>query len=869
MRGASSKVAQERPGDSTQGEAAGGDLELLDGNSGGRDPVPNIELPSDHADEPSGHQDFANFEARAQDSVSGFNENQADEDDEQVVATGQASEQPAAQPFLGFDTGQLPMLIGGGVLLLIGGLAMLSKLSSKSKKKSNTYRAPVEQVDPERKVRGQFKPSERFKKPKPEPEFESETSLGDLPDQVGVSNLVVAQDAPLRVRSTSAGEEFDFSADMDEAEFELFESDELVEAEPEMPEVTNNDGSLSARPPESHQDSNLSFVESPGLLNSHFVRSSTAPVGAAELAYFGSSKRDIHQEKSSSENDEGVLGELGQEFGSELPEEGQSEGLVDQKIGSSQSAADFSDELIDQQPVRANSEDEEAVMNLQDDDSELEFDFDLSEETGIGDSDADFNFELDDDDASVALSQDASDIAIQSDSPAVVDSADEPIVAEPVAELDAVVETQADPTPAEVAVSSADDSAEFADMFEDSSEDLVGLELNAPADVVEQVEVIAATASDMADDVDFSDIELDGSAAVAVAEPLGDVVDAGIGGVVESVGDVVGDAVGGIAETAQGATEAVADAAGGFSNAAKATAVVAGTAGAAAGGGILARLFGWGKNKDIAEPAEDVISETSEQISEIAQNVVSPAEQIVDETFPEGTDNANAIVDAADVVGPDAEAELSLVDGGEIEIFDEAADDEFNFDLQDDDEFSFADPELDADSAEAEKGFSSMDTLREPERLAAGFSSADTIREPENVVEADSDGLGIAALGGTLAAGAAAAFALNTSPADLEEPAESIEAESEPVRGLGIFDGNSDEDAAADSKTSELEAKIEELQQANQKLEESTKTLEEKLEASLAQSEKAGGGFVRAIRACGEVGRKLQRTGGIGSQTGG
>jgi len=746
MRRASSKVVQERPGDTSQGETAGEGLGFLGGSLEGGNPFPSAEPPLDYTDEPSEDQEFENSEAQAQGSVLGFNESQADEDGKQSASTGEALGAPAVEPFLGFDSSQLSMLVGGGVLLVVGGLVMLSKLSNKNKKRTNTYREPAERVDPEKKVRGQFKPSERFKNPKPKPESEPESSLGDLPAQVGVSNLVTAQEAqdalPSQVQPTLDGEVFDISADMDNAEFELFESDELVELESETPEVPNSVGPLSTQPPESHQDSSLSFDESPDSLNSHLAQSSNASADVAEPAYRASSKGDIHQEKPLGEDDEGVFGESGQELVSESPEEGlaveavgQSEVLVEQKIKSRQSAPGLSDESIAQQPVRANSEGEEAVMNLQDDDSELEFDFDPSEETEIGDSDDNFNFELDDDE---------------------------------------VVEVQADPS---------------------------------------------------ADDVDFSDIELDESAIAVVdevAEPLGDAIDA----------------------------------AGGISNAAKATTVAAGTAGAAAGGGILAKLFGWGKNKDAAELTEEALSETTEQISEVAENVASPVEQTVDETFAEVTNNASDIADDADAVGSAVETEFSLDDDGEIEIFAEAADDEFDFaddtDLAqaeiDDGEFSFVTPEPDADLDEGKKGFSSMDTLREPQRPVAGFSSADTIREPEKVTEDDSTGPGIAALGGTLAAGAAAAFALNTSPAspaDLEdpaepeEPAESVESQPEPVSDPAIFDRNSDEEAAADTRTSELEAKIEELQQANQRLREFAKTLEGQLESNLAQSEKA------------------------------
>ena len=939
MRRASSKVAKQTPDNSTQAESFDEDLGFFNGTVSGETQVPIQELPSnDTGDDAAEEKSFEGYESKSNDNVLDFNDSDLTANKIESISAATTAQSDSG-PFLGLDTNQLIFWIGGGVLLVVGGLVMLSRLSRKTKKSRNNYRAPVEKVDHQREVRGQFKPSERFKKPKIEQDERLDESLDVLPDHVGVSNLVGASDVPtMQGQSPSDEEEFDFSADMDEAEFELFESDELAEAETETPEVSNQAGSLSARPPESHQQSDFSFVESAGSLNRHFVQSSAAPIDAAELEYFGTSKSDLREENSFAKEDEGFFGESDLE--SELPQEdlveavSQGDVAVEHKIESSQSARDFSGELLDHHPVHANSEDEEAVMNLQDDDSDLEFNFDLSEEVEIDDSDADFNFELDDD-GSIALSEDASEIAIQpaapQDAPVVVDQPVEPIVSDAVAEAEASIEVEADPAPAEVvseldAVSELDDSAEFADMFEDSSEDLGGLGIDAPAEAVEQVELdaesvadsvtasvsesvedlgdpvagISAAANDMADDVDFSGIELDESiqgAVGAVAEPLGD---AGLGGVVDSVGDVVGDAVGGITETAQGATEAVTEAVGGISDTAKATAVAAGAAGAAAGGGMLSKLFGWGKKKKAADVAEDAVAETTEQISELAEDVASPAEQIVEETFNEVTDIE--VDGAADVgiVESEAgdEAEFSFADDGEIEIVDEAANDEFDFDIEDDDapaiqaaqtpaaeaeieavdidpvdvdaeidvaqdagidledddefdfsddsdlaqseidddEFSFGDPELDSD--DQKKSFSSMETLREPEPPAdrPGFSSADTIREPEKVVEAESDGLGVAALGGTLAAGAAAALALNTSPA---EPVEADDSQSAPASGLGIFDGSSDEEAADDSKTSELEAKIKELQQANQELEESTKTLEEKLEASLAESEKA------------------------------
>ena len=202
-----------------------------------------------------------------------------------------------------------------------------------------------------------------------------------------------------------------------------------------------------------------------------------------------------------------------------------------------------------------------------------------------------------------------------------------------------------------------------------------------------------------------------------------------------------------------------------------------------------------------------------------------------------------------------------------IDLLDESGE---VFDLEDEpvvDAFDFAD----VDSAEAEKdnGFSSRDTLREPGAAKSGFSSAETLREPistgpEVSTETESDGLGIAALGGA-AAGAAALVGLNKSTGQGDAEQESAAATASEsvndeliakIRELETANSNLESSAKAleeklaakeeelakvaeSDGTAELVAKVEELEQSNKTLNESTQLLEEKLEAQAAEAETA------------------------------
>lgn len=672
--------------------------------------------------------------------------------------------------------------VGGGILLMIGALGLLSRLARK--KNLDHYRAPVAEVDPQKELRGQFKPAQRFLKPKENSE--------ELASQAGVSNLVASQGGPAeQEQAFSDEEEFDFSADLAEGEFELFESNELGEAKPKAAEVSSTSevsseveapkpvGSLSARPPEPHQDGELSFVEPAGSPNAHFVHSTVAQFASSELEYSGDSTLGFRDEDFSVDDElfedseldmEGVL----REDDLSLDAAAESDNELELEIQASESARDFGDESTDDHPVRAISEDEEAVMNLRDDDSELELEFDLGDDSEVRDSDPDFDFELDVDDSLDDSSTEFAGVEVAEPPVQTVSVEDEPVL------------------------TAVDDSGEFADLLEASSDDLESefdiespdfegpdLEGAAVAPAVNEIEDVVETSFpelDAMEGMDDSVGELASNAGEAAGSAVGDVA----GGVV----DAVGQAVGNLGDTAGAAvdsvTDGVADAADGLSTAAKATVVAAGTAGAAAGGGFLATLFGWGKKNDVAAATESVVEESVqdaaelvdgavEQVADVDLNGLAEASQEVgiagseagEAIFDLDTDDALSFQDDAELELGDAasdEFDFKLDDDGpeavavaaadsaieiledqevvettnaaatdapelvadDVELVDQndlEGDDVFDFDLEDDvdlaqteniDAFSLSDTDL-AGEAEMEKSFSSMDTLREPE----------------------------------------------------------------------------------------------------------------------------------------------------------
>ena len=801
-------------------------------------------------------------DAAAQQNVERFNDQRKDQEAQSSYVGDRSWAKKHEKPNV-FDQSQIIYVVVGSLALIGGGIALLAKTQKKKNKK--IYRAKAGRLDERKEVRGAFRPAKRFKKAA-NPAVEAPAVSGDVSSQTEVSSLVPAQAEPiLLVPVPQTAGKFDFAGGLDEAGEERFESEELVESDPESSPVSNDVGLLSARPFDSSQDRELAFVDSANLSDSHFVQSSPAQFAFSELEYSGGNAPEFSggepatfgQDKSPDEDSKQVTKDIFQN------EERANEMAADSDPELEQEANEFarnffSDESVDN-PVPAinEDEDEEAVMNSKNDDSGLEFDFDLEDAVEINDSDADFNFDMD------------------------VEEAPE----KPLAELAVAADLSSSPEADE-------DSAEFAAMFDDSSEDLPGLELNAPtesaADVIavaDDVEIelldsdldlevsgisdeVTSQAEEFDVDVDLAD-DLDDVIELAVEEDAPEIsadLGAKIGDAVEGIGDSVSEKV-------DTAVDEAAEAVSGLSDSAKAAAVAAGAAGTAAGGGFLGKLFGWGKKKEVAQDTiEDAVAiegavdevelDDSNTIAEsdVISEVVASTESAVDVEADEveldlGIESEDGEVEfdlgggesesdefdfsLDDDEGPELLADQELIseievadneiaavaaeskqsdDSGDlsIDLLDESGE---VFDLEDEpvvDAFDFAD----VDSAEAEKdnGFSSRDTLREPGAAKSGFSSAETLREPistgpEVSTETESDGLGIAALGGAAAAGAAALVGLNKST------------------GQGDAEQESAAATASESVNDELIAKIRELETANSNLESSAKALEEKLAA--------------------------------------
>ena len=801
-------------------------------------------------------------DAAAQQNVERFNDQRKDQEAQSSYVGDRSWAKKHEKPNV-FDQSQIIYVVVGSLALIGGGIALLAKTQKKKNKK--IYRAKAGRLDERKEVRGAFRPAKRFKKAA-NPAVEAPAVSGDVSSQTEVSSLVPAQAEPiLLVPVPQTAGKFDFAGGLDEAGEERFESEELVESDPESSPVSNDVGLLSARPFDSSQDRELAFVDSANLSDSHFVQSSPAQFAFSELEYSGGNAPEFSggepatfgQDKSPDEDSKQVTKDIFQN------EERANEMAADSDPELEQEANEFarnffSDESVDN-PVPAinEDEDEEAVMNSKNDDSGLEFDFDLEDAVEINDSDADFNFDMD------------------------VEEAPE----KPLAELAVAADLSSSPEADE-------DSAEFAAMFDDSSEDLPGLELNAPtesaADVIavaDDVEIelldsdldlevsgisdeVTSQAEEFDVDVDLAD-DLDDVIELAVEEDAPEIsadLGAKIGDAVEGIGDSVSEKV-------DTAVDEAAEAVSGLSDSAKAAAVAAGAAGTAAGGGFLGKLFGWGKKKEVAQDTiEDAVAiegavdevelddsntiAESDVISEVVASTESAVDVEADEVeFDLGIESEDGEVEfdlgggesesdefdfsLDDDEGPELLADQELIseievadneiaavaaeskqsdDSGDlsIDLLDESGE---VFDLEDEpvvDAFDFAD----VDSAEAEKdnGFSSRDTLREPGAAKLGFSSAETLREPistgpEVSTETESDGLGIAALGGAAAAGAAALVGLNKST------------------GQGDAEQESAAATASESVNDELIAKIRELETANSNLESSAKALEEKLAA--------------------------------------
>ena len=799
-------------------------------------------------------------DAAAQQNVERFNDQRKDQEAQSSYVGDRSWAKKHEKPNV-FDQSQIIYVVVGSLALIGGGIALLAKTQKKKNKK--IYRAKAGRLDESKEVRGAFRPAKRFKKAA-NPAVEAPAVSGDVSSQTEVSSLVPAQAEPiLLVPVPQTAGKFDFAGGLDEAGEERFESEELVESDPESSPVSNDVGLLSARPFDSSQDRELAFVDSANLSDSHFVQSSPAQFAFSELEYSGGNAPEFSggepatfgQDKSPDEDSKQVTKDIFQN------EERANEMAADSDPELEQEANEFarnffSDESVDN-PVPAINEDEEAVMNSKNDDSGLEFDFDLEDAVEINDSDADFNFDMD------------------------VEEAPE----KPLAELAVAADLSSSPEADE-------DSAEFAAMFDDSGEDLPGLELNAPtesaADVIavaDDVEIelldsdldlevsgisdeVTSQAEEFDVDVDLAD-DLDDVIELAVEEDAPEIsadLGAKIGDAVEGIGDSVSEKV-------DTAVDEAAEAVSGLSDSAKAAAVAAGAAGTAAGGGFLGKLFGWGKKKEVAQDTiEDAVAiegavdevelddsntiAESDVISEVVASTESAVDVEADEVeFDLGIESEDGEVEfdlgggesesdefdfsLDDDEGPELLADQELIseievadneiaavaaeskqsdDSGDlsIDLLDESGE---VFDLEDEpvvDAFDFAD----VDSAEAEKdnGFSSRDTLREPGAAKSGFSSAETLREPistgpEVSTETESDGLGIAALGGAAAAGAAALVGLNKST------------------GQGDAEQESAAATASESVNDELIAKIRELETANSNLESSAKALEEKLAA--------------------------------------
>ena len=926
---------------------------------------------------------ISSFEANAQHNVERFDPSNLGEEGEEDLSSlsgDQFDGSSYVKPPV-YQESQVMYWIVGSIALMVGGIALRALLNKKGttsgpyQSKQLGYRRRASRLDSRKEVRGAFKPSERFLKPKgpknlsaqqsaeksndlstPEvrggfkpttrflkPENSPADQLVDLSTQAGVSSLTQTQSEPaMQQPAPSSDEEFDFTADLDEAGGELFELEELVEADSEAPETFDSSVSLSARPPESLQDCELSFVAPASLQTSHFVNSSPAEFSVAKFEYSGNQVAGFREgEFGSEQNPESVVN----------ADEPATDAAVQNDIELEQEANEFarnffSDESNDH-PVSAINEDEEAVMNLHDDDSDIEFDFDLDDAVEIDDSDADFNFDLDVDDVSDKSLSGAAVGAVTGATglDAVVDSVQSVEPTGDGAQFDLGAES--------VEIADDDDSAEFAAMFDDSSEDLgndlSGIELDAPVvsaqavDAIDDSEIelaefglddadpvseVAAVADDAPLDVDEFDIDLDDSVEVAAEEVGAPTIGSDLG---SKIGDAVGDIGDKVSQTAEGAAEGLTEKVEGLSGSAKTAAVAAGAAGAAAGGGFLTKLFGWGKKKKVADA--DAVQELAEETASIEEvSLDDLSDEIV---VSESNEVADAIasvesevdLDVADEVEFDLGIEsdsdefdfsmdddespaalADLEDSAEIEIADDEIvavedvgkasvneadsaidllDESDEFDLDDDsvDAFDFADvdsaqnedkkgfssmetlrdpepdpvaaksgftsadtlrePETDPvaaksefssaetlrepapDSVVAKTGFSSADTLREPDSdsvaAKSGFSSAETLREPEPASEPESDGLGVAAIGGAALAGAAALVGLNKSTepsqidADLQGKNEALEIASSA--------------SALDSKNDALVARIQELEKANGSLKESTNSLMEKLMA--------------------------------------
>ena len=833
---------------------------------------PEESLPGDSLATQEGREEIGNLssETTSQQNVERFNDRSRDEENQSSYVGDQNWAKKSDRPEV-FAESQLIYMIVGSLALIGGGIALLARMHKKKNKK--ICRARAGRIDKRKEVRGAFKPVQGFKKRSTNPPAqvpEPPAITDDLAAQAGVSSLVAAQAEPIQlVPSSQHDGEFDFTGDLDQAGDERLESKELVEPGPASSQVFNDPGLLSARPSESSQERELAFVDSANLLDSYFIESTPAHFAFSQLEYsFHGAPHFSGGESASLGEDKDLDEDSKQDTKNIFPNDKQASEMAansdpELEQEANEFARNFFTDESDNHPVPAINEDEEAVMNSKNDDSDLEFDFDLDDAVEINDSDADFNFDLE-----------------------VEEGSEEPLAELAVADIEA--SSQAD-----------DDSAEFVAMFdEDSSEDLAGLELNAPVDSADEVVAVADDAdielkdldldleeleSDVADevtahadeldiDIDLAD-DLDGSIELAGEEvevpEIGTEAGAKIGDAVESLGESVGEKVDAVVDQA-------AETVGGLSDSAKTAAVAAGAAGTAAGGGFLAKIFGWGKKKKAAqETIEDAIDEVemddvSVAESDVISEAVSDTEIAVDfdansEELELGIDSENGEVEfdlggesesdefdfsLDDDDGPEVLADQEIVSEIEvaddefaavpveakqvddssdssIDLLDESGE-EFDLDL-DDDLGDFA--ELDSAEAANEQSFSSRKTLREPVpdpvKAKSGFSSADTLREPissepEISAETEPDGLGIAAAIGGAAAGAAALVGLNKGDA---------EQASDELQEIASTEGISQSVTASESPNDELIAKIKELETANSNLEKSAKSLEEKLAA--------------------------------------
>ena len=819
----------------------------FEGQSDGitQDWAPQLELIENTAEpKPEMNAEFAQAESNAQQNVEQFKGSDLSREEVASIADDRDWSKSIDKPPV-FDQAQMIYWIVGSLALMAGGIAILVRQNKKRNPK--IYRARAGRLDSKREVRGQFKPSKRFKKTANTPAVAS----GDLAARAEVSALVSGQTEPaLQKPALDSDNEFDFAEDSSKAGVEFSESKELVEVDPESLEVSNDAGSLSARPPESLQECGLSLVEPQNLHASHFVESSPAQLAATGFEYSGGPIVGFGEGSGLGDDSE-------QDLGSAMSADDPTiDANVESDIELEQEANEFAQNFFaddsNEHPVRAINEDEEAVMNLQDDDSDLEFDFDLGDDGELQDSDAEFNFEMDVDEVA-GKSQSESAVGAAAD---VIDQGSAVSSAQAAEPIGDAAEFELDAQATQATGADIDDSGEFAAMFDDSSEDL-GLELNAPAEpAVEAVSEVDDS------EVDLAEFGLDDDDPVSEISNVADAV----GDLGESVSEMAQDAV-------EVATEGVAESAGGLSDNAKAAAVAAGAAGAAAGGGFLSKMFGWGKKKKVAD-AETVQEAVEEVAMDDLSDEITVSEQI------EVLDEVASVEDGMDIEAVE-EVEFDLGEDSESDEFDfslddeapeamESSEDDSGIQIADDEivavqevadqsseeadsgidllgsdaEFDFADvdsdqngdkksfssmetlrdPELAGDSIrnEGEKGFSSMDTLRDPEpdpvAAKSAFSSAETIRVPETTSEPESDGLGVAAVGGAALAGAAALVGLNKSNQSDQDDDE-LQTKNESL------------EVVSDSKNDALVAKIQELEQANSKLEESTKSLEEKLTA--------------------------------------